>query len=514
MSRVFHFTWVGWLALFWSATAPARVEILTASSLLSRAHGNCAQWLGILIAAPTKVTSIDSDNYNPMVASTRQMVRDTYKELGTATDKELDHMLKEDDQFPPGAVIYVRVVNDQTGKVEGIMRVVSGKPAGDVYFNNFLSQTNKEQPANVPLFYNYPNDGFRQFLADKYPNSVEFGKLVFGEGANKIRVLNDLVIAAAQMIHMTEPPGSPPRQIVIEAVPVAVHLYQQYGFTEVPTPEPLDNGRVFMTVPVKDFYQRFVGNTLVANKRFDTLKAGDHDGIRLALGGLDDAFAAVSPSKAVRNLYTFGLYHRALGHYQVDNFEAMVKDTRELLRRDPDNREFRLLEVFAEAGSRFNWVTGKGDATAAIEFLDSPAMRERFQDKYMPEHLSPNLRLFVKGLVYLGADRIAEARAMRVEIEQDLLARDAAARLRGGRHWVASPEQQAAMRVMSWAELHFEPATGKGNPQHALNMIIAFESEGSCGLASGLYDYKAKVLAAMGDKAGAAKAQRIADGLR
>lgn len=480
----------------------ARIEVLVGSETLFSSKDGCkAGFLKIAGSLPYLLNSTDLSDQIPEMALTKKQVLDTYRELGTAPKEYLDKMDKAEEKFPAGSYFYIRVVNDETGAVEGIMRVVSGNPYDSHYFSSFFTVRHDDHEAHLPMYDANKDPKFREFLEHNYPNSVEFGRLVFGKNVNRRRVLTDLFTTAVAFCRQAPKSGGPPRHALVEVVPEAAPLVEAFPFERKPIPIKLEDERTFMAANVEDFYQKFIGSAFdVPNTNIES--------------GYKKVFDEVSSSPKLKEVYTTGFLTRAYSHFAQREFPAMLPDVYSLKKYDPNNREYRLLELLAETGTRFNWYKGKGNWKSAIAYLDSTEAKERFQNVKLPERLYSNYRTFLKGLVYLGAGKIEAAKTVRNAIEKHLVDRFEKGKQNGFIRWTAPPSLHAKMRIDTYERRIFDPKTGKGDPKEALEEIADAELQGEVGLSSELYAYKADVLDALGRTLEATQARKIAEGLR
>ncbi len=457
----------------------------------------------------------DPSDHLKVLNLTRQQIYDTYRALGTVPIEEIEALQKEDALYPAQSVIYLRSVSDFDGKVEGIMRVVTERIGGSSYYNHYSSTIHETDLPRVPLRAKYTDQKFQIFLTENFPKKTELGRLVFGKGVNEFRVLMDMATIVAQRSYLPTFSGND-HFLVVESVRPAVKLYSDLGLTVVEAPIRFNDDRVMMVMPMKELHDRYVGNIDRAKAAYNKISPKDVLARKAAIAGFDEAIGKVSSNPTFQRFYTYGLYERAGANYGVDDFQAMVTDVRELVRRTPNNRDVRFFELHAEAGSRFNWITGVGDPASAVNFLESEASKTRFADSQLPEGLTEANRLFLKGLVYLGAGNIEKARETRVEIDRhfvDLRAEE----LKKGRALYSTPSLTHG--IMRAATIRSNFAVGsfnqrKGNVADALWELEIASQVSPNGLTPAIYELKAELLDLAGKKEEAIKARHIAERLK
>ncbi len=388
--------------------AQARLEVLLADSAEKGSAQSCSHYLSVGYDEATFYSHIKEVNAKVMVM-TRAEVRDIYRAIHIAPEAELLAMDLEESDFPAQAVIYLRSVNDETGKVEGIMRLVSGRETGKHYFNNLFSHRSAGHSASpLPIYQKYSDPLSRRFLKENFPNSFEMGRVVFAKGVNEFRVLIDLGTLATLLMSTSDPnrQGS----LIVEAVPQAQHRYENLGLRVIPSPIPIKEGRVLMAATVRDLYDRYLGRARKAKLKFDSAHPLDEKTRSAARDEIDAAIQAFSQSSALNRFYAYGLFLRAQMAYDQRDYITMLKDARELLRRNPDVPNYLVLLLAAEVGSRFDILTGEGDAAAALAFLAQSTVQEQFADERLPQDGShPGLIDFYRGLIHLSSGNYSAA---------------------------------------------------------------------------------------------------------
>lgn len=468
------------LCLLATKFAWARVEIILGIPNPKKPHC-AAEYILISGDRPYQLNATSFINHKKTWDDTIQQVIQTYRELGTAPESYLRKIAGADRRYPPGAVVYIRSVNDVTGEVEGIMRLVSGDPFSRNYFNLEFARKIEGQDPVLPMRDYYKNPRFQKFMDDNYPNAIEAGRLVFGKDVKRSRVLIELFSAVAEISRQKSGQPRPDRYLVVEVVPDAVTLVEAFPFKKVELPIEFDDGRIFMAAKLSDFHDRLVLNPL-----------------KLREADLDKAFEIFSDSPRLQSVFLHGFEQRAFESYDKHDLVKMWADVKELTKHSPNNKNYRWLEMYAEAGRRYNWFTGQGNLQEAIDFLDKPESVRRFDDEFLPKDSFSHGRLLLKGYLYLRAGDFGRAKAVREEQEKRIAERAQAAARVGRIAYEATPEIHTAAQVGRWKSELFDPVTGVGDPIRALAAVEASSEELLHVLSPRFHQYHADVLRALG----------------
>jgi hypothetical protein len=518
------------LTLLWTPAAYGRLEILLADPSETGSSFDCRFFFLIKFDLFSFYSHL-SDDEAQTIAVTRQQVRDIYREIHIAPEAELAAMDEEEKQYPAQAVIYIRSVNDQTGKTEGIMRLVSARKSSEkfayiksllrywkllsrpkpppYYFNNFLSyRFSGFKQAQLPMDIKSNSKSFHKFLQKHYPNSFEMGRVVFAQGVNEFRVLVDMGVMVASLGHLDD--NGPQAHFVAEAVPQARRRYEFLGLEAREAPVELKEGRVFMAGAVDDLYDKYLGRVRAAVKLFSSAHPQDTATQLAARNELDQTTSSFSDSPALSNLYTYGIYERALLAYSMDDFPAMLKDARLLAKRGLSNPEFRMLLAAAEVGIRYDFLNHRGDSAAALTYLRSAEGRDLLSPEKLPlDSVAPGLLEFYEGMICISSGDYAGARESKRKID---------ALYTAGPGTRASVENYGIMNVSTMRRKLFDPATqnpaqvDRGMVLHAIENSWAQEHPAS--LSHAFYSYCAEVYRAFDLPEKAALAERKAEALR
>jgi hypothetical protein len=518
------------LTLLWTPAAYGRLELLVADPSENGSSLDCRFFFLIKFDLFSFYSQL-SDDESKTIAVTRQQVRDIYREIHIAPEAELAAMDQEEKKYPAQAVIYIRSVNDQTGKTEGIMRLVSSRKSSEkfayiksllrywkllskpkkppYYFNNFLSyRSSGFRQARLPLDLKYDSKSFQKFLKKNYPNSFEMGRVVFASGVNEFRVLVDMGVMVASLGHLDD--NGPQASFVVEAVPQARRRYEFLGLEAREVPVELKEGRVFMAGTIDDLYGKYLGRVRAAVKKFNNAHPTDTAAQLAARRELDHAISTFSDRPALTNVYQYGLYERALLAYNMDDFPAMLKDARNLNKHSCSNPEFRLMQAAAEIGSRYDFLNHRGDPAAALAYLHSDEGRELLSpEKITLDSVAPGLLEFYEGMIRISSGDLVGARESKGKID---------AIFQSQRGMLASVETRGIMNVDTMRRKLFDPATQ--NPAAFDREIIlraienSWAQEHPASLSHAFYSYCAEVYQAFELPEKAALALRKAQALR
>ncbi len=518
------------LTLLWSPTAYARLELLLADPSEKGSSFDCRFFFLIKFDLFSFYSKL-SDDETKTIAVTRQQVRDIYREIHIAPEAELAAMDEEEKKYPAQAVVYIRSVNDQTGKTEGIMRLISSRKSSErfayiksllrywkllskpnpppYYFNNFLSYRDSGfKQAQLPVDLKYGSKNFHKFLQKNYPNSFEMGRVVFASGVNEIRVLVDMGVMVASLAHLDD--NGPQACFVAEAVPQARRRYEFLGLQARDVPVALKQGRVFMAGSVDDLYGKYLRRVRAAVSKFTHAHPTDIATQLEARRELDQAVSSFSESPALSNLYTYGIYERALLAYNMDDFPAMLTDARKLTRHNRSNPEFRMLLAAAEVGTRYDFLNHRGDPAAALAYLQTEEARELLSpEKITLETVAPGLIEFYEGMIQISSGDLASARESKGKID---------AIFKSQRGFMASVETRGIMNVQTMRRKLFDPATQKPEAFDREIVLRAIENgwaqEHPASLSHAFFSYVAEVYTALDLPEKAALARLKAQALR
>jgi len=518
------------LTLLWTPTAYGRLELLVADPAENGSSLDCRFFFLIKFDLFSFYTQL-SDDETKTIAVTRQQIRDIYREIHIAPEAELAAMDEEERRYPAQAVIYIRSVNDQTGKTEGIMRLISARKSSEkfafiksllrywkllskakqppYYFNNFLSyRASGFKRAHLPMDLKADSKSFHQFLQKNYPNSFEMGRVVFAPGVNEFRVLVDIGVMVASLGHLDD--NGPQASFVAEAVPQARRRYEFLGLAAREVPVDLKEDRVFMAGTVDDLYGKYLGRVRAAVKKFSGSHPTDTTTQLAARSELDEAISSFSDRPSLSNLYTYGLYERALLAYSMDDFPAMLIDARKLTRHNLSNPEFRMLHAAAEVGVRYDFLNHRGDPAAALAYLHSAEGRELLSpEKLTLESVAPGLLEFYEGMIQISSLDFVGARESKGKID---------AIFQSQRGILASVELRGIMTVDTMRRKVFDPAAQNAADFDRDRILRSIENswaqEHPATLTHAFYSYCAEVYTALNLPEKAALAQRKAEALR
>lgn len=518
------------LILLWNPAAYGRLELLLADPSEKGSSFDCRFFFLIKFDLFSFYSHL-SDDKTKSISVTRQQVRDIYREIHIAPEAELAAMDEEEKKYPAQAVIYIRSVNDQTGRTEGIMRLISARQCSEkfafiksvlrywkllakpnprtYYFNNFLSyRAAGFKQALLPVDQKYDSRSFHKFLQKNYPNSFEMGRVVFASGVNEFRVLVDMSVMVAQLAHLDD--NGPQGCFIAEAVPQARRRYEFLGLEAREVPIELKQGRVFMAGSIADLYEKYLGRVRAAVRKFTHAHPTDIATQLEARSELDQAISSFSKSPALTNLYTYGIYERALLAYSMDDFQAMLTDARKLNRYSGSNPEFRMMLAAAEVGTRYDFLNHRGDSAAALAYLQTEEARELLSpEKINLESVAPGLLEFYEGMIQISSGDFVGARASKGKI-------DAIFKSQGG--FTTNVETRGIMNVQTMRRKLFDPATQ--NPQTIDRDFIlrtienGWAQEHPASLSHAFFSYVAEVYTALDLPEKAALARRKAEALR